>query len=86
MTTKLKTQKDYEKFNPLTLNDRRIMLSLEIDDIKEKCKEMKVRQRDIDFDMVFYYARKHMEDSMMDQYWDCLEYAIENSPRNDNSQ
>ena len=78
-----KTQKDYETFNPIVLNDNRVMLSLDIDDIKMKCKELKIRQKDIDFEKVFYRARKYMEDSMMDQFWDCLVEAINDSPKKD---
>jgi len=65
--------------NPL--EDKRVMLSLETDDIKFRCKELKIRQKDIDFNNVFRLTRKHIEDSLMDQYWDCLDYAIEESKK-----
>lgn len=68
-----------EKINPL--DDRRVMLSLETDDIKMKCKEIGYKQKEIDFDKVFYRARKYMENCMMDQFWDCLVEAIEDSKK-----
>jgi hypothetical protein len=65
--------------NPL--EDKRVMLSLEIDDIKEKCKELGIRQKDINFNEVFRLARKNIENSLMNEYWDCLEYAIQDSKK-----
>ena len=73
------TQKEYDKL--FVLDDRRVMLALDIDDIKAQCKEMGINQKDIDFDNVFYQARKNMENTMMDEYWSCLESAIEDSKK-----
>jgi len=72
-------KKEYQ--NPL--DDKRVLLSVELDDIKNKARELGITLKDIDFDNVFYLHRKYMEnDYVMQLYWDSLETAITESVKN----
>jgi hypothetical protein len=71
--------------NPL--DDRRVMLALEVDDIKGKCKELRISFKKLSqdqIDMIFYQTRKGIENGAMDIFWYALESAIEDSIQDDN--
>ena len=62
------------------LNDRRVLLSLDVDDIKNQCIEKGIDFEKVNVDEVFRLHRKYMEsDHVMEIYWETLDDAINES-------
>jgi hypothetical protein len=64
--------------NPL--EDRRVLLTLELGDIESRCEDLKIDIKNVDTENVFYLMKKGIEFAVMDDlYWECLAEAIESS-------